>query len=39
MRDDLRKAFKSLCAEEGISMSRKLIQMVEAYLRKKGKLD
>ncbi len=33
-----KKAFKLACVEEGISMNRKVIELIEKYLKKRGKL-
>lgn len=36
--NDVKKAFKLICVEEGVSMNEKIIMLVSEYLRKKGKL-
>ena len=33
-----KKAFKLACVEEGISMNRKVIELIEKYLKRRGKL-
>ena len=37
--DEIRRALKIACAEEDISMNKKVIQLIEEYLKRKGKLD
>ena len=32
-----KKAFKLACVEEGISMNRKVIDLIEKYLKRRGK--
>ena len=36
--DEMRRALKIACAEEDISMNKKMLQLIEQYLREKGKL-
>jgi len=38
MPDEVRRAFKIACAEEDISMNRKVLELIKAYLKRKGRL-
>ncbi len=36
--DKVRKALKIQCAEEDISMNKKVLELIQSYLKRKGKL-